>query len=169
MLKGHSGMKQKCFPLLAFLVDAPLMVHRPSRDRLALAIRRYVSGQITNYALDDVQVDPEDDGAVAVQEAIWFLYDDLYEHGATGKHYLDKLRRKHIARAILFLHSDLEYQWANSMFPNLLDRALSWLGFPERQLRKQRRLEELNGLWPFVSRCDFEDALAHPRYFAGRY
>jgi hypothetical protein len=33
------------------------MIDRPSRDKLAEALRQYVSGRITNDTLDDIKVD----------------------------------------------------------------------------------------------------------------
>ena len=62
------------------------MIHRESRDRLAEALRHYVSGQITNFKLDTVKIDKRDRGAYAVSEATWGLYDDMSKHKATG-HY----------------------------------------------------------------------------------
>ena len=44
------------------------MVHRESRDDLAIALRQYASRQITNDDLDCVVVDWRDRGAVAVKE-----------------------------------------------------------------------------------------------------
>lgn len=66
------------------------MVDRESRNRLAGALRHYVSGQITNDELDAVVVDWRDRGAVAVSQMAWYLYDDCYTHKAKGSHYLHK-------------------------------------------------------------------------------
>jgi len=69
------------------------MVDRLSRDKLAEALRQYVSGRITNDTLDDIKVDKKDHGAVAVKEAAWYLYDDLHEHKAMDNFYIDKKDR----------------------------------------------------------------------------
>jgi hypothetical protein len=92
------------------------MVHRASRNKLAEALRQYVSGRITNDDLDDIQVDWRDNGAVAIKERSWLLYDDTYNHRATGKHALTGPARTEIARWILFLHSDREYTWPQYSF-----------------------------------------------------
>ena len=52
------------------------MIDRPSRNKLATAIRQYVSGRITNDNLDDIEIDWRDSGALAVKERAWSLYDD---------------------------------------------------------------------------------------------
>ena len=56
------------------------MIHRESRDRLAEALRQYVSGRITNDDLDSVDVDWRDRGAIAIQCMAWQLYDDMRTH-----------------------------------------------------------------------------------------
>lgn len=61
------------------------MIHRDSRNRLAEALRHYVSGRITNDELDDVEVDWRDRGAVAVKQMAWQLYDDLRTHYVEGE------------------------------------------------------------------------------------
>jgi len=70
------------------------MIHRESRDELALALRRYVSGQIHNDQLADVGVDWRDRGAVYVYDMAWQLYNDMEQHYAKGKYSLDEQARK---------------------------------------------------------------------------
>ena len=43
------------------------MIDRKGRDRLALALRRYVVGRITNDDLEETEIDQRDRGAVAVK------------------------------------------------------------------------------------------------------
>jgi len=85
------------------------MISRDSRNNLALALRQYASRIATNDDLDSVTVDRRDRGAVAIKDAAWFLYDDLYTHKATGRNTLDSEQKNGIARCVLFLHSDEEY------------------------------------------------------------
>ncbi|MGZ4963255.1 MAG: hypothetical protein ACXWJB_13830 [Limisphaerales bacterium] len=59
------------------------MIHRASRDKLATALRQYVSGRITNDDLDDIDVDWRDRAAVAVKERSWSLYDDIQAEDCT--------------------------------------------------------------------------------------
>ncbi len=71
------------------------MIDRPSRDKLAEALRQYVSGRITNDTLDDIKVDERDNGAVAVKEAV---YNDLHEHKAVDGFYIDKKDQRKLIR-----------------------------------------------------------------------
>ncbi len=36
------------------------MIDRTSRDKLAETLRQYASGRVTNYTLDDLQIDNKD-------------------------------------------------------------------------------------------------------------
>ena len=87
------------------------MIHRPSRDSLALALRRYAARHITNDQLEAVAVDWRDRGAVAVQDMAWRLYDDMYTQKAVGPHALLPATRRAVARWVVFLQSDQEYLW----------------------------------------------------------
>jgi hypothetical protein len=149
------------------------MVHKESRLRLAEALRHYVSGQITNDDLDDVEVDWRDSGAIAVKERSWLLYDDLIQHRATGEFRLAQETREEISRWILFLHSDCDYTWPAYRF----DQIVNWpmkiltLGWWERQQEKRWNEFKAAGefaVWPFLRREEFENALAYPRLLAGR-
>jgi hypothetical protein len=87
------------------------MICRESRDRLALALRRYVSCRISNDELHEIPVDARDRGALAVKHAAWMLYSDLKNHFNVGKYELSPQGRREVARLIVFLHSDIEYQY----------------------------------------------------------
>ena len=45
-------------------------------------------------------------------ELSWCLYSDLKEHKLTGNYKLTDEALRDIARYILFLHSDFEYEWS---------------------------------------------------------
>ena len=144
------------------------MIDRPSRNKLATAIRQYVSGRITNDNLDDIEVDWRDSGAVAVKERAWSLYDDTYEHKAVGKHYLPKPARDEISRWILFLHSDVEYTWPRYSFMRIVNSPLNLLTFGWWESRERWRFDEFMAagdfsVWPFVCRKDYENALQNPK------
>lgn len=150
------------------------MVDRASRDRLATALRQYVSGRVTNEELDDVDVDWRDSGAVAVKERAWNLYDDTYQHKAVGKHYVPRPDRKEIGRWILFLHSDQEYTWPQFSFMQTVNGPLNLLTFGWWERRKQRRFDEFMAagdfaVWPFAAIEDYDTALTHPRYLSRQH
>ena len=149
------------------------MIDRTSRNGLAAALRHYVSGVITNDDLDEVDVDWRDRGAAVIKDRSWCLYDDTHQHRATGRHYLSKPARDEIGRWILFLHSDLEYTWPEFNFIRTVFWPMNLLTFGWWERRKQKRFEEFTmagefSVWPFVSRADYEQALAKPKYLAER-
>jgi hypothetical protein len=147
------------------------MIDRASRIRLAEVLRHYVSGRISNYDLDEVEVDWRDRGASAIQGRAWSLYDDTYQHRATDCHYLSKPAREEISRWILFLHSNLEYTWPEYDFRQVVNWPMNALTFGWWEREKQKRFEQFThagdySVWPFVSHADYEQALANPKYFA---
>ena len=143
------------------------MVDRSSRDKLAEALRQYVSGRITNDTLDDIKVDKKDHGAVAVKEASWYLYDDLHEHKAVESFYIDNKGRKEIARWIVFLQSDEEYIWPKM---SILGFILSMLTFGLYRKMQQKRWKKVGDLsvWPFGSKNDLNKAIVKPKLLAGK-
>ena len=148
------------------------MIDRASRDKLATALRQYVSGRISNDELDEVDVDWRDRGAVAVKERAWSLYDDTCQHRAVGKHYLPRPARDEIARWILFLHSDLEYTWPQFSFLQIVNWPMNLLTFGWWEKRKEQRFDEFAaagdfGVWPFVAKRDYDASLRQPRYISG--
>lgn len=147
------------------------MIHRPSRDALALALRKYVSGQITNDDLDEVEVDWRDRGAVAVKEMAWSLYDDTYVHRVGGDLPRGSEARTAIARWIVFLHSDVEYLWPEYSFLQVVNWPLNilTLGWWEKhKARKWQQFLEAGDfdVWPFCARTELEKAAASLKYFA---
>jgi hypothetical protein len=88
------------------------MVDRRARDILSEQLRHLVSGQITNDEfLYRTPTRTQDAGFWAVEDQAYLCYSDLYTHKLTESHALTKSGRQSISRSILFLHSDLEYQW----------------------------------------------------------
>lgn len=133
------------------------MIHRPSRRRLALALRRYVAKRITNNQLDEVDVDWRDRGAVAVKQMAWRLYDDLYTHRAVGPHALTKEGRRMVARWVVYLMSEEEYLWPEYSFIGVSSSIGSILTFGWWGRVKARRWNEFTEAgdfeaWPFISK-----------------
>ena len=148
------------------------MIHRKSRDELALALRRYAAGLITNDDLDGVSVDWRDRGSMEVQHNAWFLYDDNYTHKACGRHELSKSTKRQIAQWILFLHSDKEYIWPELKSIPALDCILSFLTLGYWGKLKRQELKEFHGCgdiesWPFISADELADARANPVLLCG--
>jgi hypothetical protein len=152
------------------------MIARDSRNRLAEALRHYVSGRITNDELfaASVSVDRRDREAVAVKMAAWLLYDDLKTHFVENRLPPRSEARREVARWIVFLHSDVEYIWPGSpaAFVNMFHNVVNFLTFGwwwRRTVGKwEQRVE--NGrysMWPFSGRAEFEQAINQPKLLAG--
>ena len=148
------------------------MIDRDSRDRLAEALRHYVSGQITNDDLYDVEIDWRDRGAKAVWAMAWGLYDDNYQHKATGPHYLGKNARREITRWIAFLYSDEEYTWPEYNLIRIVNWPLNLLTFGWWERMKESRWKQFleagdTEVWPFCKKQDLERISREPRLLAG--
>jgi hypothetical protein len=149
------------------------MIHRESRDRLAEALRRYVSGHITNDDLDDVEVDWRDRGAVAVKEMAWYLYDDLENHYVENRLPRGSEDRKSVARWIAFLQSDQEYIWPEYSFIEFINWPMNILTLGWWERMKKRRWEQFLEagdfeVWPFASKEDLSWVLARPKFLSGK-
>lgn len=142
----------------------PLLVSMPdlhARNELYLALRRLVVGRITNdefeARLSNRVLRSADPGVQAILWAAWLLYDDLREHRMTGPYALTPSGRRHVARWLVFLKSDVEYEWVEVPFwlkvllfvPNvatlgLIGSALQWW------LDRQGDTD----VWPFIRPSD---------------
>ena len=149
------------------------MVDRHARDKMALLLRQLATGRITNDEFEDRQPLGSPDPAMAevFYRGASGFYSDLDEYRLAGRHRLSRSERREMARLILFLKSDLEYEW-----PCLkLWKELLWvvggiltLGLAGRRLYWCRT--GAHGevrVWPFLRQEDFERAVRHPCYLAG--
>jgi len=148
------------------------MIDRESRYRLAVALRRYVAGLITNDDLDDIQVDWRDRGAVHVKEMSWLLYSDITQHYAKGRHALPKDAKREVARWIAFLYTDQEYLWPEYSFIQIVNWPMNLLTFGWWERWKKRKWEEFleasdYSVWPFCNRIDLEKAVSRPKLMTG--
>jgi len=139
------------------------MIDRISRDKLAETLRQYTSGRITNDTLDDLKINNEDYGVLAVKEASWFLYDDLYQHKAVGKNSIDKDNRHEVSKWIIFLQSDEEYLWPR---PSIIQKISSILTLGLYKLKTLSNEEK--EAWPFYTNESLENALKKPKLFSGK-
>jgi hypothetical protein len=143
------------------------MIDRPARRELSRALRHLVSGRITNdefvHQLPHEVRSSRDEGVRAIHAATWKLYDDLHEHRLEGPYALGRLGRRHVARWVLFLKSNDEYEWPEVpmwlgvllLVPNIVT-----FGLVGRAL--QRSLDDRGeaDVWPFMRRRDLERAVA---------
>jgi hypothetical protein len=168
------------------------------RKRAAELVRQFASGRITNDEFEDAyQALPWDRATMEMFSFVWGFYDDLYEHRLRGRHRLSPLQRRVFARCVLFLRSELEYEWpkrAKWLWCQQRDKAnpaeripwwkpdelvLAGLPFWGRRVRELRRRMEENRdrdlrmrmiddrVWPFRRMADYKAALQSPPYLAG--
>jgi hypothetical protein len=106
------------------------MIDIERRRKLALHLRHLSIGLISNDTFESNMMDdvtkgwlPEqyyrdkgiksDDLIIAPMAKLsWSTYSDLKNHKLTGSYQLPKESLKIVARCILFLHSDKEYEWS---------------------------------------------------------
>ena len=148
------------------------MLDRHDRDRMVLLLRQLATGRITNDEFEDRQPLGSPDPAVAevFYRGASGFYSDLDEYRLAGRHRLSRSERREMARFILFLKSDLEYEW-----PCLkLWRELLWvaaglltLGLAGRFYWRWMGAHGELGVWPFLRQEDFERAVRNPCYLAG--
>lgn len=150
------------------------MVDRKARDKLAELLRHLVAGQITNDEFEyRIPISSED---LAIFEiyliiAAWPLYDDFYEHTLTGKHRVPDEYRREIAKCVLFLKTDQEYQWPYQTDLKKALMFLLWLVSLGRAGYRFKKVFESAGeieVWPFIRQKDLETARKRPPYLAGR-
>lgn len=168
------------------------MVDTERRKKLALHLRQLSTGQISNdefeeKVMKDVTYNwlPEqyyrakecktDDPVIRpILEFSWLLYSDTRNHKLIGDNKLSDEQNKTVARLILFLYTDLEYDWVYLDFTNPLLRlsftdilkSIITLGFYYRniKLRREKETEVIKKtgdfeFWPFKTEVDYEGQL----------
>ena len=147
------------------------MIDREARDKLAESIRALVSGQITNYEFEARVPDWSKDPAIKAvfNGGPWMLYDDFRTYRLRGAYKLVPELKTEVARWVIFLKTDLEYEWP---VQNFLQRLLHFLGnvctVGLVGLLYRRRLEKHGdvNVWPFVKESDYKVALEQPPYLS---
>jgi hypothetical protein len=147
------------------------VVDRKARDVLAEQIRHLVAGQSSNDEFED-RLPESPDAAIweVFWNGAWSLYDDLSEHKLRGPNHIVKEYRREVARWVLFLKSDLEYEWPPyPPKPQLLHMLLSifTVGAYNRMAARRWRQNGETEVWPFIRRNDYERALATQPYLIG--
>jgi hypothetical protein len=179
------------------------MVDKERRKKLAFHLRQLSVGLTSNddfeeavmedvtdgwlpehYHRSKLAKDDNDDPIIRpMLELCWGLYDDTRNHKLTKSDQLSEDALKIIARCILFLHSDKEYEWPYLDTNNpllrfsLKDLILSvlTLGHHYRNKREQQiisyyewqKLGNYN-VWPFIRTTDYEEQLKRQPFLSGR-
>lgn len=146
------------------------MIDRTGRDALSFRLRQLASGRITTDTFDNDRPDrSEDEALVAIGVAGWGLYSDFETYRLRGRRALDRETLEAVARSVLFLDSDLPYEWT-PLRPTLLGAltTIVTLGYTWRRDRREWRAQGPHHLWPFMRESDYQAALAAPRRLHGR-
>jgi hypothetical protein len=97
------------------------MIDQKARSDLATCLDRLIAGEMTNDEFDDCYYERwHDSGDAAVAEIAtfgWSLYSsDLgWSYRLRGRHAVCDEERQAAQRAILFLHTNLEYEWPRNV------------------------------------------------------
>jgi hypothetical protein len=110
-------------------------------------------------------------------EFCWGLYDDTSQHKLKGRHQLSNDALKVIARCILFLHSDKNYEWPYiDLKFSLKDLIFTFLTLGYYYVVKRKQLmisykEWQNPgdytVWPFFRAVDYNEQLKIRPFLAG--
>lgn len=143
-----------------------VVVDRASRDRLALLLRRLASGRLKTYDFE-VEAHPliysNDPAILPIVDTVSVFFCDLRGPRLIGRKALNADERRAAARMVVFLRSDVVYEWPP--MPSTLD-ALLWLlsfgraGSRNGSWRDWERAGD-HEAWPFIRTADCARAAAH--------
>ncbi len=135
------------------------MIDRHARNIAADALREFLAGSISNEAYERRYPRSKDDPALwGIYQNIWFCYSDTSEHTLTGKHALTEEGRAVFERCILFLRSDLEFQWPATKlrlwYPLL--RLIGLGRIVSQKVEKEMSVGDVD-VWPFLKKAEYEE------------
>jgi len=118
-----------------------------------------MEGTISNREYERRYPRSKDDHALwEIYVQMWFLYSDLKEHTLTGEYALKEESRSFLDRCILFLKSDLDFQWPRQKFRPWygLFRIIGLGRFIDRLERKEMNIGDVD-VWPFLKKTEYEE------------
>ena len=152
-----------------------MMVDRKKRDAYAEVLRHFAAGLTTNLEyekeLDSILPSCKDQAVIRIFKVVWYTYDDIRKHKMRGDWALTPEGRRVVARCIMFLHTDCEYEYPLPRIKwgallNLLTLGIwSWLRSQEPSSNQEPKGD--HDVWPFFRRSDFEEAQKNPKLLAG--
>ena len=144
------------------------MIDRDGRNKLAELVRGLASGLITNDQFED-SIPSSNDKAISEVycKGAWFLYDDLRGYKLKGKYALSAEDKSVVARWVLFLKTDLEYEWPSPLFRErfLHFASLGLFGKSTKELWNETGIIEL---WPFLSEAQLIEAKKGKGYLCSK-
>jgi hypothetical protein len=148
------------------------MIDRKARQSLSALLRRLATGRVSNDEYEDSLPQSRIDSAIwgIHDNGAWYLYSDTREYKLAGQDALGRAARREVARWVLFLGTDLEYEWPEIsplIRPLLFPFSILTLGLAGRFARYVVSRGGDREVWPFSRRSDYENALRTSRLFAG--
>jgi hypothetical protein len=135
------------------------MVNSELRLKAASLIRTYLDGKIDNFEFrDGFPHDKTDPALRAIEERLWFHYDDVRPHHCEFPRHSDI--EMLFRRCGLFLDTNLEYEWPKLWHHNLahpIVRILSGQFFRTKAVERAKSAGDY-ALWPFFRKADFDKA-----------
>ena len=119
------------------------MIDRASRTSASELLRHLVAGQITNDVFEKRFPRSSDLAVREMWAAGWMLYDDYRSYRLVGSDRLRPEDRTTIARCVLFLQTELPYEWprASGLVPFVgLVLNLLTLGYGSSPLAAERQV-----------------------------
>ena len=150
------------------------MIDRSKRDNLAHRLRLLATGQISNDEFEDSIDFISKDQAIwrIYRDGAWTLYSDLQEYKLVGRNRLSKEVKRNVARAILFLKSDREFEWQEPKWHiKTLMFGLGLLTFgilPKWFYRHTWANQGDIDVWPYLRSTDFTADLERQPYLTGK-
>ena len=158
------------------------MVDRAARDQMAELVRHLATDRISEKEFDNAL---ERIDSVGYDPAIEAIFEETCR--------IDRVKRRDIARCILFLYSDSEYKWPGYGDPNpylilagvasaiaigtMLHEAkmgfhivfgLAAVSAIADAVQKRRQSNGDTKAWPFLHQADLDQAVKHPRLLSGK-
>ena len=157
------------------------MIDRRRRDQFAEHLRHFVAGVMTNWEFEDRlegdilptrAAEKSSEPFLRIMYGMaWTLYDDTRRYKLRDKDAIAKEGRRDLARWIVFLYSDREYELplVDAFNPSGYGclASLLTLGLAGRQAWDRFLSQVDPALWPYCRHCDFEEDRRHPRLLAG--
>ena len=152
------------------------MVEHEARRRAAQLVRRFGAGELDNdlFHAGMAEVVRSDDRALrAIESMLWTMSDHSRTHKLEGADAMNEEGRALFDRCVLFLQSDLEYEWPQDRFDrtwgcvpglHVLTLGLTWIYTRWKVRQNERFNAEVRAsgdfdVWPFLRRTDYEAAL----------
>lgn len=151
---------------------------RAARDRASTLLRRLANGQFSNDQFEDAMPRSSDPAIYAIFDTAWLYYSDFNEYWLVGSHRLHPDMKRAWIRWILFLDSDLRYEWPPIRHPGadpmaqqgggLISTVLGLFGKGQPDAASVFDTAGRYPVWSFISAKDYRQALRSPRRLAGR-